>query len=136
MIVKAKGQKPGQIKEPKQISNILTEILKAESKIDRDKEHFWVVGLTCRNTISYIELASLGILNSTIVHPREIFRLAIMKGVNSIIVAHNHPSGNLDFSKEDLEITDILQKSGDILGIKVLDHVVIDGVGGFKSIIG
>ena len=120
---------------PDIVRDILVSILKLEDPIDQDKEHFWVIGLNTQNQIQYIDLTSLGILDASIVHPREVFRLAIMKGINSIIIAHNHPSGNLSFSENDLKITDKLIESGEILGIKVLDHVLVtmDGFHSFKQ---
>ena len=121
------------INQPDTVSAIMTDILKMESEIDREKEHFWVLGLSGNNTIKYIELVSLGILNQALVHPREVFRLAIMKAVNSIILVHNHPSGELQPSRADIEITEQLRDAGEIIGIKVLDHVVISGQGQFYS---
>jgi len=92
---------------------------------DLDKEHFWAIGINGRNTILYVELVSLGILNSSIVHPREVYRFAIMKSVSSIIVAHNHPSGDPMPSPEDINITKRLHEAGKVLGISLLDHVII-----------
>lgn len=114
-----------QLDSPKKVVEILQKVLKSEDLIDQEKEHFWVIGLNNRNIIKYLELISLGILNANLVHPREVFRLAIMKGVASIIVSHNHPSGDPEPSEDDLEITKRLKKSGEILGIEVLDHLII-----------
>lgn len=110
---------------PEKTAEILQKILKNEDTIDQDKEHFWVVGLNSHNIIKYLELVSLGILNENLVHPREVFRLAIMKGIASIIVAHNHPSGVVEPSGADLIITERLKKVGEILGIEVIDHIII-----------
>lgn len=68
-----------QITNPEKVFRIMQNILKSENEIDRDKEHFWVIGLNAKNVIKYIELVSLGILDASLVHPREIFRLAITK---------------------------------------------------------
>ena len=81
------------ITQTKDIANIMKVILSKEEEIDRMKEHCWVVGVNQKNVIQYIELVSLGSLTCSIVHPREVFRLAIMKGVASIFLVHNHPSG-------------------------------------------
>jgi len=114
------------------IAKIMYSVLEAESKIDKEKEHFWVIGLNTNNIIKYIDLVSLGTLNENLVHPRETFRLAVMKGINCIIVCHNHPSGNNNPSDLDIEITKRLKDSGDILGIKLLDHIII-GENGYYS---
>lgn len=109
------------------IANIIQDILITENEIDQSKEHFWSIGLNCRNRIEYIELVSLGTLTNGLIHPRETYRLAVMKGVASIIVCHNHPSGETEPSREDILITERLKNAGDILGIKLLDHIIITG---------
>lgn len=130
MIVKTKQKKA---ENADKLARIMTEIINNEDEIDQKKEHFWVIGVDTRLHIEYIELVSLGNLNQSIVHPREVFRFAIMKGVRSIIVSHNHPSGHLEPSTEDILINDKLSKAGIIIGIEVLDHVIIDGKGGYYS---
>ena len=70
---------------------------------------------------------SEGILNSSLVHPREVFRSAILECAASIIVAHNHPSGDVTPSREDIELTRRMVQAGDIMGIEVLDHLIIGG---------
>lgn len=107
------------------VKEILQTILNLENEVDRNKEHFWTIGLNANNAIVFIELVTLGILNTSIVHPREVFRFAILKGVAAIIVAHSHPSGNPLPSLEDKQITEKLVHSGKILDIPVLDHVII-----------
>lgn len=113
------------IGKPKDIAKIIQNILNSEEPNDRLKEHFWSIGLSGANKIIYIELVSLGILDSTIVHPREVFRLAIQKSVNSIIIVHNHPSGNTKASEADIMMTRRLIDAGKLLGIEVLDHLII-----------
>jgi len=122
MIISAKKKK---ITSSIEIASALKAILMAENEVDRDKEHFWVVGLNTKNVIQYVDLCSLGILNRSLVHPREVFRLAIMKGVSSIIVAHNHPSGEVTPSADDHEVTIDLKKAGEVVGITLLDHIII-----------
>ena len=107
------------------IAKILQSVLKAEHETDKMKEHFWVVGLNRKNIISYLELVSLGGLDSATVHPRETFRFAIMKAVSSIILVHNHPSGDTHPSEADDVMTQKLKQAGKILGIEVLDHLII-----------
>lgn len=93
--------------------------------ISNDKEYFMVILLDTRNRIIKDEIVSIGTLNSSIIHPREIFKSAIKESANSIILVHNHPSGDPNPSKEDEKITRTLIDAGDLLGIKVLDHVII-----------
>ena len=115
------------ITSPNAAARIMTTILQTESEIDKDKEHFWVIGLNTQNIIKYIELVSLGCLNKNLVHPREIYRLAISQGVSSIIGIHNHPSGSVEESNEDVALTTQLIEAGKILGIELLDHIIIGG---------
>lgn len=89
------------------------------------KEHFKIVMLNTKNQIISIQNISIGSLNSSIVHPREVFKEAISRSSASIILVHNHPSGDPTPSKEDIAITRRLAEGGDILGIKVLDHIII-----------
>lgn len=93
------------------------------------KEHFKVICLNTKGEIIHIEDISIGNLNSSIVHPREVFRDAVKRGANSIIVAHNHPSGNPNPSKNDYDVTRRLVEAGYLLGVAVLDHLIIgDGI--------
>lgn len=113
------------IKEPDDVYAIMQHILLQDDEIDRNKEHFWVMGLMADALIHYIELVSLGTLNASLVHPREVFRLALMKGTGSLILVHNHPSGNLMPSEPDIEVTKQLYNVGQIHGIVVQDHLII-----------
>lgn len=89
------------------------------------KEHFKITMLDTKNHIIGVEEVSVGNLNSSIVHPREVFKAAIKRSSSSIILVHNHPSGDPSPSKEDINITKRLVDCGDILGIRVLDHIII-----------
>ena len=89
------------------------------------KEHFVVFYLDSRNQEIEREIISMGTLNESLVHPREVFESAIIHKTASIIIAHNHPSGDLEPSDADLEITKRLVNAGKILGIKVVDHVIV-----------
>ncbi len=100
---------------------------------NKDKEFFLAFYLDTRNKIIAREIISIGILNSCLIHPREVFKGAILRGANTIIIAHNHPSGDLSPSDEDLEIHENLKKAGEILGIKILDNVIVSE-DGYKSI--
>jgi len=92
---------------------------------DEDREHFIVLGLSTNNKVLYREVTNIGILNASILHPREIFKKAIIMSCNSIIIAHNHPSGNPQPSNEDLDITKRLTEAGKILDIRVIDNIII-----------
>lgn len=98
-----------------------------------EKEHFKVIFLNTKNEIIAYETISIGSLNASIVHPREVFNRAIKKSSASIILLHNHPSGNPEPSKEDINITKRLIKAGEIIGIEVLDHIII-GDGNYFSL--
>ena len=98
-----------------------------------DREHFVVILLNRKNGIIGINTVSVGDLSSSIVHPREVFKPAIVAGAASIIVAHNHPSGDPAPSRDDINVTKRLKEAGDILGINVLDHIII-GDGCYRSL--
>ena len=104
-------------------------ILKSENQVDQDKEHLWVIGMNNANRIQYIELVNLGILDQSITHPREIFRMAIMKAISRMIIVHNHPSGSINPSEQDLHLTSTLKQASDIIGIEILDHLIISEEG-------
>lgn len=89
------------------------------------REHFKITMLDTKNNIIGIEEVSIGNLNSSIVHPREVFKQAIKRSSSSIILVHNHPSGDPTPSREDINITKRLVECGDLLGIRVLDHIII-----------
>jgi DNA repair protein RadC len=130
MLVKAKKQT---VTNPRTVQEVLSKVLNSENEVDHMKEHFWVIGLSTRNAIQYIDLVSLGTLNASLVHPREVFRFSILKAVSSIILSHNHPSGDSEPSEEDLRITKRLVEAGKIIGIEVLDHIVIGSRDSFCS---
>ena len=127
------GFKEKEVISSKSAAEICHAILKSENLIDQDKEHFWSIGLNARNKVQYVELVTLGLLNQTIIQPRELFRLAIIEdGVISLIIIHNHPSNSLEPSAEDKTKTRQLAEAGKILGIKLLDHLII-GKEGYYS---
>lgn len=90
-----------------------------------DREHFKTVFLNTKNQVLGMETISVGTLDSSIVHPRELFKAAIKKSCAGVILVHNHPSGDPTPSREDIEITKRLSQAGGILGISVLDHLII-----------
>jgi DNA repair protein RadC len=107
-----------------QVAKVFQSILYLEDDVNQAKEHFYVMHLDVRSQIKMVELVSLGTLTSSLVHPRETFRRAIMQGSASILVAHNHPSGEPDPSDEDTKVTKLLHEAGRLLGIDVLDHII------------
>ena len=98
-----------------------------------DREHFVIMLLNRKNGIIGINTVSVGDLSSSIVHPREVFKPAIVAGAASIIICHNHPSGDPTPSRQDLLVTKRIKEAGDILGIDVLDHIII-GDGRYASL--
>jgi DNA repair protein RadC len=102
---------------------------------DPNKEFFMALYLNTKNGVLKQEVVSIGSLGANIVHPREIFKTACMISASSIIVAHNHPSGDPSPSREDIELTKNLCEAGKMIGIELLDHVIIgyDKNYGFKE---
>jgi DNA repair protein RadC len=90
-----------------------------------DREQFVALHLDAKNRLISREVVSVGHLTSALVHPREVFKAAILANAASIAFGHNHPSGSPEPSREDIELTRRLAKAGELLGIPVLDHVVI-----------
>lgn len=98
------------------------------------KEHFITLHLDGKNRILCIDRVSVGSLNQSIVHPREVFKSAVYSSAAAIILVHNHPSLDPTPSREDIEITRRLREGGELLGIKLLDHIIIgDGFTSFAE---
>jgi DNA repair protein RadC len=115
------------IKDPEAVVKAIRASIK-----DKAKEHFKLILLNPRNKIMGISTISVGTLNASLVHPREVFKDAITHSAASVVLAHNHPSGDPEPSEDDLSITKRLAEAGKILGIEVLDHIII-GKNGFFS---
>ncbi len=98
-----------------------------------DREQFIVACLNTKNEPTNITVVSVGSLNKAIVHPREVFKTAILSNASSIMAFHNHPSGDTTPSDQDIQLTNRLYEAGELLGIKVLDHLII-GDGSFTSL--
>ena len=116
------------ISSPQVAANLLMEDMRYLAQ-----EYFRVLLLDTRNQVIAQRDVSIGTLNASLVHPREVFHAAITHTANAVIVAHNHPSGDPTPSKEDLALTARLVQSGELLGIQVLDHLII-GDGRFVSL--
>jgi len=113
-------QKKYDIKNPQAIVKAVGASIK-----NKAKEHFKLIILDSRNKIIDITNVSIGTLNANLAHPREIFKDAISHNAASVVLVHNHPSGDPEASEDDLKITKQLVEAGRILGIEVLDHIVI-----------
>lgn len=101
----------------------------------KEKEHFFCITLDGAHQIIDIHVVSIGLVNRTLVHPREVFRPAIKDNATAVIVGHNHPSGSLQPSDEDKDVTRRLRQAGDLVGIKVLDHIIVSPTKGFLSML-
>lgn len=113
------GPLPHSVRGPDDVVSVLPHLA------SEDREMFVCLLLNARHELMRIITVSVGSLNASIVHPREVFRPAIQYGAGSIILAHNHPSGDAEPSEEDLTITKRLVAVGELIGIAVLDHVIL-----------
>lgn len=109
-----------QIRNPEDAGRFMRSILP-----DNVREHFIALYLDGAHAVCAYSIVSTGTANSCQVHPREVFQTAILAGAVSTLVGHNHPSGRLEPSDEDKKVTEILKEAGNVLGIKLLDHVII-----------
>jgi DNA repair protein RadC len=110
------------VQSPLDVYSVLKNYLNPESL---DREHFVVAMLNTKNKIIGLHTVSIGCLNASVVHPREVFKPALLSNAATVILAHNHPSGNPDPSDEDLSVTRRLFDAGKILGINVRDHIIL-----------
>ncbi len=108
------------IKSPDDVKNLVMEEMRYF-----DKEYFRVLYLDRKNGLISMEDISIGDLSSSIVHPREVFKMAVKKSAAALILVHNHPSGDPAPSPEDVKITKRLKDAGDIMGIELVDHIII-----------
>lgn len=113
------GDKP-LVKTPEDVAGLVKSRLKGKKK-----EHFLALLLDTRNQLIKVAEISIGSLDTSIVHPREVFKEAIAASAASVIFAHNHPSGDPAASEDDVKLTKRLAEAGDIVGIDVLDHIII-----------
>lgn len=103
--------------------------LHLNDKMDREKECLYVLGLKRNCNVKYLDLTSIGTVSGTVVHAREVFRRAIVNGVSTVILAHNHPSGSLTPSEADDQVTKSIKEAGAVIGIQLLDHIVFSWEG-------
>jgi DNA repair protein RadC len=125
----AEAPSPRVLKHPDDVARLAQEFVRAS-----DKEHFWVVLLNTRHHYLMHTEVSVGNQTASLVHPREVFGAAVREGAHSLLLAHNHPSGDPTPSAEDRELTTRLKECGQLLGIEVLDHVIVgNGTGRWGS---
>lgn len=119
------------ITSPEQVVSMVNQHL----KMDRlDRESFIILALDAKCKPTHISTVSTGSLTASIVHPREVFKLAILANAHSIVAVHNHPSGNPTPSDEDKKITRRLKEAGQLLGIPLLEHIIIGECGEYISL--
>lgn len=123
----SKQVKRDALKEPEDVYRVMRFLEKA------DREMLYALHLDAKNRIIAMELVSMGSLTNSTIHPREVFKGAILNNSASVILVHNHPSGDAKPSKEDTEITKRVIAAGEILGISVIDHIVL-GNGEYGSV--
>lgn len=115
---------------PKDAQNIIQTVLDLNSEA---VEKFGILTLNTKNVVAGIHIISTGTLDAAIVHPRSVFQAAILNNAASIILFHNHPSGDPSPSPEDVRMTERLVSAGELMGISVLDHIIV-GDGRFTSL--
>lgn len=113
------------VHRPKELYDIMQAVLRREESFDKRREHFWVVALDCGKTILSLEHISTGSATRTIVEPAEVLSIPLQKSASGIMLAHNHPSGSLEPSEEDKDVTDRLIQAGRLMKVPVLDHLII-----------
>jgi len=111
----------GTVSNPESLAKVVVDLAETWD----DVEHFVVFHLSRQNDVMSYHVVGKGVIDAVMVHPREIFKTAIMQGVSSIIVVHNHPSGKTEPSEEDRRLTQRIASAGRVLDIKLLDHVIV-----------
>jgi len=111
---------PRKITDPKDAVNLVKDVIG-----EPDRENFVVIALNTKNEFNQIQITSIGTINAALVHPREVFTGLMLCKASSFIAVHNHPSGDVKPSKEDINLTERLEASGALLGIQMLDHIII-----------
>lgn len=125
MDIKLRDDQKIKIRTDADLFPIMREILLRDSELDQTKEHFWAAGLASNTLLQCVELISLGSLRETVVEPMDVFGWAMQKRVSSIILVHNHPSGELKATPHDMALTKRMVEAGRLMNIPVLDHMVI-----------
>ena len=127
MTVKLSEQQNVHVVNSGDVYKVMREVLRREKKIDRDKEYIWIVCLNTANKILLIELIAIGSVKAVIVEPMEVFSFALQKRAVKFILVHNHPSGSLQPSERDIELTDQLRAIGEFIRVPMIEHLIITG---------
>lgn len=127
-LVRESGRERLMLEGPEDVASILSHYLE-----DEDREHFVTLMLDSKNRVIGVHTASIGTLTAALVSPREVFKAAILCNALSIVLGHNHPSGDVDPSPEDIQVTERLVRAGAMLDIEVLDHVIVGEEGSYTS---
>lgn len=127
-LVRESGRERVTLEGPEDVASILSHYLE-----DEDREHFVTLMLDSKNRVIGVHTASIGTLTAALVSPREVFKAAILCNALSIVLGHNHPSGDVDPSPEDIQVTERLVRAGAMLDIEVLDHVIVGEEGSYTS---
>ena len=114
-------------------AKMVYDLLKAIGLHEKAQEEFYSFYLNTKNRVIGMEMISRGTLNATLIHPREVFKGALLANAHAVILAHNHPSGDVEPSNADKNVTTMLVDAGNLLDVKVLDHVIIGSKGGYFS---
>lgn len=115
------------ITNAKNVIDIMQGIYKTRPEEEQHKEYFYTIGLNIKGIVQYIDLSGFGTFDQSAVYPREVWRMAILKNVKSIILVHNHPSGIVEPSPQDKVLTQKIRTGCDQLEINMLDHVILGG---------
>ena len=118
-----------QVRQSKDVADLMSPLA-----ANLDREHFWCLLLNGKNVLIGVNLVSVGSLTAALVHPREVFKPAILGNAAALLLVHSHPSGDPTPSAEDLALTRRLCEVGDLVGIRVLDHIVLGHDGAFCSL--
>lgn len=108
------------ITQAKDAASIMRELIG-----DKDRENLIVIGVDIKGNITHIEYAHRGTINDTLIHPREIYKAAIVSNSKGIIIGHNHPTGDVEPSHADKVVTEKVEIAGDIIGIDLIDHIIV-----------
>lgn len=112
----------GIVRSPESAEEIFREVFNTDAMT---KEHLMLASLNTKNKVEALHIVHIGSLNASIVHPRDVMQLAVLDNAASIILAHNHPSGDPAPSNEDIQVTKRIKDAGKILGIELLDHIIL-----------
>jgi len=121
------------ISTPSDVNIFYNEVIRKINYIDENKESVIVLIINTKNYLKYFNLCGIGVLDCCLVYPTEVLKPVIVSGCNSLILVHNHPSGDINASSEDIKITRDIVNSSKLLGLKMLDHIIV-GENNFNSL--